>query len=246
MDEKELVIDIKELKKSFGDTEVLKGIDLELHKGENLVILGKSGAGKSVLIKCIVKLEEPSEGELKVFDEDILTLRKEQELNEYRRRVGFLFQGGALYDAMTVEENLRFPLDRLPDKLTEEEIQERIDEALENVGLEDTRKKMPSELSGGMRKRIALARTLILRPEIMLYDEPTTGLDPSTSKEISHLILEMQQKYEMSSIIITHDMKCAQITANRMKVVKEGRFAYEGSFEELQSEDDPWLKDFFD
>ncbi|UII26288.1 ATP-binding cassette domain-containing protein [Fulvivirga maritima] len=242
----EKAISVSGLKKAFDGNAILKGIDFDLNKGENLVVLGQSGVGKSVLIKCIVKLIEPDEGDIQVLGTDIRALHKEDELNEYRRRVGFLFQGGALYDSMTVEENMRFPLERLPNKPDKDEIENRIEEALENVGLEDTRKQMPSELSGGMNKRIALARTLILQPEIMLYDEPTTGLDPATAKEISNLILEMQDKYNMSSVIITHDMKCAQITANRMKVVKDGIFAFEGSYDELSNDDDPWLKNFFE
>ncbi|MBL3658363.1 ABC transporter ATP-binding protein [Fulvivirga sediminis] len=242
----EKAISVTGLKKGFDGNEILKGIDFDLEKGENLVVLGKSGVGKSVLIKCIVKLIEPDDGDIEVLGTDIRSLHKDDELNEYRRKVGFLFQGGALYDAMTVEENMRFPLERLPNKPDNDEIEKRIEEALENVGLEDTRKKMPAELSGGMNKRIALARTLILQPQIMLYDEPTTGLDPATSKEISHLILEMQDKYKMSSVIITHDMKCAEITANRMKVIKDGVFAFEGSYDDLSSKDDPWLKNFFE
>lgn len=242
----DIVIDIKDLRKSFGDNAVLKGLDLELHKGENVVVLGKSGTGKSVFIKCIVKLIEPDGGRLEVLSRDVQHLTEEDELNAFRRRVGFLFQSGALYDSMTVEENLTFPLKRMPDKLSASEIEDRVQQSLKNVGLEKARHKMPAELSGGMKKRIALARTLILQPEIVLYDEPTTGLDPATSKEISELIVEMQETYRTSSIIITHDISCARITSNRMKVIRDGVFHYEGSFEELKNTDDQWLHDFFE
>lgn len=242
----EIVIDVKGLRKSFGDNHVLEGLDLELHKGENIVVLGKSGTGKSVFIKCLVKLVEPDEGKLEVLSKDVQHLTEEDELNALRRKVGFLFQGGALYDSMTVEENLKFPLKRMPDKPSFGEIDDRVHEALKNVGLEKAIHKMPAELSGGMKKRIALARTLILQPDIVLYDEPTTGLDPATSKEISELIVEMQETYQTSSIIITHDMACARITSNRMKVIRDGVFKYEGSYEELKKSDDKWLMDFFE
>lgn len=244
--EEDIVIDIRDLKKSFGDNEVLKGMDLKLHKKENIVVLGKSGTGKSVLIKCIVKLIDPYEGQLKVLDKEVKDIEDEDELNEFRRRVGFLFQGGALYDSMTVGENLSFPLERLAEKPSKDEINERVQEALKSVGLEESINKMPAELSGGMKKRIALARTLILRPAIVLYDEPTTGLDPATSKEISHLLLEMQDKYDISSIIITHDMACAKITSNRVMVIRDGEFKYKGTYDELKNTDDEWLQDFFE
>ena len=201
----DIIVEMKNIKKSFLDNNVLKNINFKLAKGENLVVLGKSGTGKSVLIKCIVKLIETDEGELTVFNEDIIKL-KDKKLNETRSKIGFLFQSGALYDSMTVRENLEFPIRRQSKKISDEEIDKLVKEVLENVGLEDTIDKMPSELSGGMRKRISLARTLILKPELILYDEPTTGLDPITSKEISELILEIQEKYKTSSIIITHDI----------------------------------------
>lgn len=244
--EEDIVIDIRDLKKSFGDNEVLKGMDLKLHKKENVVVLGKSGTGKSVLIKCIVKLIDPYEGQLKVLGKEVKDIEDEDELNEFRRKVGFLFQGGALYDSMTVGENLSFPLERLAEKPSKDEIKERVQEALKSVGLEESINKMPAELSGGMKKRIALARTLILRPAIVLYDEPTTGLDPATSKEISHLLLEMQDKYDISSIIITHDMACAKITSNRLMVLRDGEFKYKGTYDELKNTDDEWLQDFFE
>jgi phospholipid/cholesterol/gamma-HCH transport system ATP-binding protein len=241
----DVMIEAVHLKKAFFGTEILKDISFKLRKGENLAVLGKSGVGKSVTIKCVVKLIRHDSGTLKVLGRDVADITEDNELNAMRRKVGFLFQGGALYDAMTVEQNMSFPLKRQPEKPSKSEINDRIEEALDNVDLAHTRKKMPSELSGGMKKRIALARTLILRPEIMLYDEPTTGLDPATSKEISHLILEMQEKHDMSSIIITHDMTCAKIASNRMKVIRDGEFKYEGTYEELESTEDEWLHDFF-
>ena len=239
------VIEVKGLKKSFNGNDVLSNIDLTLRKGENLVVLGRSGAGKSVLIKCLIRLYEPDAGSLKILDYPVEEI-KDDKLDEFRRKVGFLFQGGALYDSMNVEDNLRFPLKRLPDPLSDSEINDLIEEGLEGVGLEDTRKKMPSELSGGMKKRIALARTLILRPEIMLYDEPTTGLDSVTSREISELILEMQEKYTMSSVIITHDMACARITANRIKIMMDGQFKAEGTYKQLSDDEDESVRAFFE
>ncbi|MDF2455082.1 MAG: organic solvent transporter ATP-binding protein [Cytophagaceae bacterium] len=238
------VVDIKGLKKSFGNKHVLQNINLTLAKGENLVVLGKSGTGKSVLIKCMMRLIQPDEGEIEVLDKNILEL-KEHELNDMRKCIGFLFQSAALYDSMTVGENLEFPL-RGEKDVSVEETNKRVLEALQNVGLEDSIHKMPSELSGGMRKRIGLARTMMLKPQIMLYDEPTTGLDPITSKEISKLILEVQKKYNTSSIIITHDMECARITANRIVILKEGEVAMEGTYEELKKSEDEWVRSFFE
>ncbi|MDX1629122.1 MAG: ATP-binding cassette domain-containing protein [Fulvivirga sp.] len=241
----EKVINIRDLKKSFGDNHVLQGLNMELKKGENLVVLGKSGVGKSVLIKCIIRLIEADDGEIRVFADDVNQLDDEDKLNQIRRKVGYLFQGGALYDAMDVEGNLKFPLQRSGEKLSEQEYDERVDEVLENVGLAEAKNKMPSELSGGMKKRIALARTLILHPEIMLYDEPTTGLDPVTSGEISELLLEMQEKYNMSSVIITHDMECAKTTSNRVALIKDGVFDEEGSYDELKNSNKEWVRAFF-
>src|SRR6187397_3093456 len=216
------VINIKGLYKSFGkNTDILKGVDLTVKKGENLVVLGKSGSGKSVLIKCLVGLVTADKGELKVFDTDITKLNNRQ-LNAIRVRIGFLFQNSALYDSMTVRENLLFPLKRHSKQLTGREAEHSVKEALESVGLKEAIDKMPSELSGGMRKRIGLARTLILRPEIILYDEPTTGLDTITSREISELILNIQKKNKTTAIIITHDMACAKITGDRVVVLREG------------------------
>jgi phospholipid/cholesterol/gamma-HCH transport system ATP-binding protein len=240
----EIVIQIEHLKKSFGENNVLVDINLNIKKGENVVVLGKSGSGKSVLIKCIVGLINTDEGELKVFDEEINNLDNKA-LNTIRKKIGFLFQSGALYDSMSVKENLAFPLRDLRDLNTADK-QSRIEEALTNVGLLDVIDKNPSELSGGMRKRLGLARTLILKPQIMLYDEPTTGLDPITSKEISNLILSVQKQYKTSSIIITHDMACAKITANRIVIFKDGVILTEGTYEELEKSEDEWVKSFFE
>ncbi|MDO8999636.1 MAG: ATP-binding cassette domain-containing protein [Bacteroidota bacterium] len=238
-----IVAEINNLKKSFGNNDVLKDISLKIKKGENLVVLGKSGSGKSVLIKCLVGLIEPDEGKVVLLGENIPELKIEK-LNLLRKKVGFLFQSAALYDSMTVRENLEFPLRDLKSK-PKKEIDQLVEEALRNVGLEDVIDKMPSELSGGMRKRVGLARTLILKPEIILYDEPTTGLDPITSKEISNLILDIQKKYNTASIIITHDMECARITANRMVILKNGTLITEGTFKELSESKDEWIHSFF-
>jgi phospholipid/cholesterol/gamma-HCH transport system ATP-binding protein len=238
------VIQIKGLEKSFGDQEVLTGIDVDLRKGENLIVLGKSGTGKSVLIKCIVGLVHPDAGHIRVFDRDIVNVPY-RELNEIRMRIGFLFQSAALYDSMTVRENLEFPITMTGKKPDQKDMDMRIEEVLENVGLTEAIDKMPSQLSGGMRKRIGLARTLILKPEIMLYDEPTTGLDPITSNEISNLIVDVQKKYHTSSMIITHDISCARHTANRVVIIKEGRIYAEGKFEELEKSEDEWIRSFF-
>jgi len=239
------VIDIKGLYKSFGDNnDVLKGVDLTVNKSENLVLLGRSGSGKSVIIKCIAGLVEADQGEIKVFD-TTLTGISDTELNRLRLRIGFLFQSSALYDSMSVRENLAFPLSRHSKELSEEEINKAIEEELENVGLAEAIDKMPSELSGGMRKRIGLARTLILKPEIILYDEPTTGLDSITSREISELILTIQKKNKTSSIIITHDMACAKLTGDRLLVLQDGVIGAEGSYEELEKSNDKTISAFF-
>jgi phospholipid/cholesterol/gamma-HCH transport system ATP-binding protein len=240
-----VVVEMTHLKKSFGNNHVLRDINLLVHKGENLVVLGKSGTGKSVLIKCIAGLVEADEGKLAIFGKDVSEL-KNKELIEMRKRIGFLFQSSALYDSMTVRENLEFPLRRQLRSIPKEELNSRVKEALHNVGLDASMDIMPSELSGGMRKRLGLARTLILKPEIMLYDEPTTGLDPITSKEISRLILEVQKIYDTSSIIITHDIECARLTANRVIVIKEGRCVAEGSFADLEKSADAWVGSFFE
>ena len=240
----ESVIEINNLKKSFGTQEVLKDVSLKLYKGENLVVLGKSGSGKSVLIKCIVRLMNPDGGTINVLGENLSTLNTDN-LGVLRQKIGFLFQSGALYDSMTVRENLEFPLRRIKKGLSEKEISEKVIEALENVGLADALNKMPSQLSGGMRKRISLARTIVVDPMIMLYDEPTTGLDPVTSDEISDLINEVQKKYKTSSIIITHDIECARNTANRIIMLKDGEVYQEGNLQEFEKSTDPLIKSFF-
>lgn len=240
----EKVIEISNLRKVFGNQEVLKNVSLQLKNGENLVVLGKSGSGKSVLIKCIVRLMEADEGIINVFDKDVNTLNR-KEFSDLRQKIGFLFQSGALYDSMTVKENLEFPLRRIKKNLTENEISEKVNEVLENVGLADSLNKMPSELSGGMRKRISLARTIVVDPMIMLYDEPTTGLDPVTSDEISSLINDVQTKYKTSSIIITHDINCARRTGNRLLLLHEGEIYKEGKLETFENSTDPFIKSFF-
>jgi phospholipid/cholesterol/gamma-HCH transport system ATP-binding protein len=237
------IAEITHLRKSFGDNHVLNDITFKIEKGENLVVLGKSGSGKSVLIKCLVGLLEPDEGDVILFGKNISGLR-ERELNLLRKKMGFLFQSAALYDSMSVRENLEFPLRDLKSK-PKEEIDALVIEALQNVGLESAIDKMPSELSGGMRKRIGLARTLILKPDIILYDEPTTGLDPITSQEISRLILDVQKKYNTASIIITHDTECARITANQMLLIKEGLIVAKGTFKEISESKDEWISSFF-
>lgn len=242
--DKKVVIDIKDLKKSFGDQVVLDGINLQLHEKENLVILGKSGTGKSVLIKCIVNLLPHDEGSIKVGKHELTDIN-EEDLIKVRQKIGFLFQGAALYDSMTVRENLTFALSRLREKFTVEEINSKIEEALENVSLPDSIDKMPSELSGGMKKRIGLARTLVVHPQIILYDEPTTGLDPITSDEISDLINETRDKFKNSSIIITHDIKCVKTVADRIIMLKEGKVYKDGSLEEFVNDSDPFIKSFF-
>jgi phospholipid/cholesterol/gamma-HCH transport system ATP-binding protein len=238
------VIEINNLRKGFYQQEVLKNVSLQLFNGENLVVLGKSGSGKSVLIKCIVRLLDPDDGTINVLGEDISSLRMEG-LGEMRKKIGFLFQSGALYDSMTVKQNLEFPLKRIKKDLTQKEIDRKVKEALEHVGLSDALNKMPSQLSGGMRKRISLARTIVVDPMIMLYDEPTTGLDPVTSDEISSLINEVQKQYKTSSIIITHDIECARATANRVIMLHDGEVYLEGTVEEFEKSTDVLIKSFF-
>ena len=242
---KNAIISIKDLHKSFGTNVVLDGFDLELYEGENLVVMGKSGSGKSVMIKCVIGLEQPDSGSILVMDQEINNLEQE-ELDELRTEIGFLFQGSALYDSMSVRENLEFPLRRHTKKFgIIEDTTPLVMEALESVGLAHAIDLMPNELSGGMKRRIALARTLILKPKIILYDEPTTGLDPITSKEIILLMKSIQEKYNTSSIIITHDVDCAKAIANRMILLIDGINYIEGTFDELNASNDPKVQAFF-
>ena len=240
-----LVISTRGLEKAFGSNKVLRGIDLDLHKGENVVVLGRSGTGKSVLIKIIAGLLKPDKGMVKVLGEEIDKLDVKQ-LQQLRLKIGFSFQNSALYDSMTIRENLEFPLVRNRKNLTREEVDKAVKQVLEDVGLLQTINQMPAELSGGQRKRIGIARTLILQPEIMLYDEPTAGLDPITSLDINNLINEVQQQYHTSSIIITHDLTCAKTTGDRVAIMFDGKFYREGSFEEVFDTDDERVKNFYD
>jgi phospholipid/cholesterol/gamma-HCH transport system ATP-binding protein len=239
-----IAIEINNLKKSFGKQEVLTDVSIKLMNGENLVVVGKSGTGKSVLIKCIVGLLSCDSGTINVFEKDVTKLNR-KEFGDIRQKIGFLFQSGALYDSMSVKDNLEFPLRRIKKDLTQKQIDDKVNEVLENVGLSDALNKMPSQLSGGMRKRISLARSIVVDPMIMLYDEPTTGLDPVTSDEISSLINDVQKKYKTSSIIITHDIKCALSTANRIVMLHEGKVYKEGSVKDFESSADPLIKSFF-
>ncbi len=236
------VVVVEHVKKSFGDLQVLNDISIQLAKGENLVIMGKSGTGKSVLIKCMVGLLRPDAGSIRILDQDVLAL-SEKELNDLRKKIGFLFQSAALYDSMRVRENLEFPMRDM--KIPKEEQDKRVMEALASVGLQDAIDKMPAELSGGMRKRVGLARTLILQPEIILYDEPNTGLDPITTREISHLIVEIQEKFKTSAIIITHDSECARITGDRIMIIDEGAIVEQGTYDELEKSSNEWVRSFF-
>ncbi len=238
------MIRVAGLCKAFGDNVVLDHFDLELYEGENLVVLGKSGSGKSVLIKCMVGLLRPDSGRIEVFGQNIPDLNYEA-LDQMRARVGFLFQSNALYDSMTVRENLEFPLRRHWMKTTQTEMDERVHEVLQSVGLAHTVDMMPAELSGGMRKRIALARTLILKPAIILYDEPTTGLDPITGMEIIELIQQVQQEYRTASLIISHDLKLAQIAAERIIMLINGKCYASGTYNELKALADPEVRAFF-
>ncbi|HZH69589.1 MAG TPA: ATP-binding cassette domain-containing protein [Flavobacteriaceae bacterium] len=240
----DVVLKIEKLFKAFGENKVLNGFNLHLNKGENLVLMGKSGSGKSVMIKCLVGLLEPDSGYIEILGNDISTLSR-KEMDKLRTEIGFLFQGSALYDSMSVRENLEFPLRRHVKKLTQKEIDHLVLEALDNVGLKHTVDQMPGELSGGMQRRIALARALILKPKIILYDEPTTGLDPITAKEIIELMREVQRKYKTSSLIITHDVDCARVTSNRLILLLDGVNYAQGTFAELSSSEDPKIKAFF-
>ncbi|MFC3881756.1 ABC transporter ATP-binding protein [Algoriphagus namhaensis] len=239
------MIEVEKLNKSFGENHVLKDFTLALGEGENLVILGKSGSGKSVLIKCIIKLMDVDSGKITVLGQDI-SLLDQDEMDFLRKDVGFLFQSNALYDSMTIRENLEFPLRRhWSEEQRENEAEEAVMEALEDVGLAHTVNMMPSELSGGMRKRIALARTLILKPKVILYDEPTTGLDPITAREISELMISIQEKYKAAAIIISHDMNCIRMTSNRVISLIEGRNYVTDTYENLMKSTDPKVSEFF-
>jgi phospholipid/cholesterol/gamma-HCH transport system ATP-binding protein len=240
----EKVVEIRRLKKSFGDLNVLCDVNLDLYDRENLVILGRSGSGKSVLIKCMVGLLKPDSGKINVLGYDVPSLNR-KDLNDLRQQVGFLFQGSALYDSMTVRENLEFPLKRNRGIYDRSELESLVINALKDVGLEKAVNQSPAELSGGMKKRVGIARTLILKPKIMLYDEPTAGLDPVTSGEINELILEVRNKYNTASIIITHDISCARHTSDRIITLFGGYDKFEGTFDELKHNEDAELKEFF-
>lgn len=237
------MVQIQDLHKSFNNNLVLDSVSFSVDEAENMVVFGRSGTGKSVLLKCIIRLMEPDSGNISVDGRDVLQLNA-KELNLLRKDIGFLFQGAALYDSMSVRENLEFPLKR-NFELPQSDMDERVYKVLDAVSLEEAVDKMPSELSGGMRKRIGLARSIITNPNLMLYDEPTTGLDPITAKEISTLILELQQAYKMTSIIVTHDLLCAKIIADRAIVLEEGKIIHSGSIDELVSSDDQFLRNFF-
>jgi phospholipid/cholesterol/gamma-HCH transport system ATP-binding protein len=241
----EHTITIEHLYKKFGENVVLNDFSLTVKKQENVVVLGKSGAGKSVLIKCIIGLLKPDNGNIFIFGDNIPEL-SHLELDRARSKMGFLFQGNAMYDSMTVRENLEFPLRRHWIKISQKEVDTMVMEALENVNLSHTVDMMPAELSGGMQKRVALARTMILKPEIILYDEPTTGLDPITARDIDNLILELQKKYQTSSIIISHDMNCVKNTADRVVLLLDGKCYTEGTYEALEQSNDEKIKQFFE
>lgn len=243
--QKNEVMLIRHLYKSFGENHVLIDFNMELYGGENVVVIGKSGSGKSVLIKCIIGLLTPDKGTIEVFGKNIPDLNHD-ELDQIRAKVGFLFQSNALYDSMTVRDNLEFPLRRHWIKVSQQEVDQLVKDALEDVGLIHTIDMMPAELSGGMRKRIALARTLILKPEIILYDEPTTGLDPITGKEIIELMIEIQKKYKSSSLIISHDMNCLRMAADRVIMLINGKCYAEGTYDKLKNEKEPLIKQFFE
>ena len=245
IDTSKLAVSIRKLEKSFGDNHVLRKIDLDVYQGENLVVLGRSGTGKSVLIKIIAGLLKPDAGQVTVLGEDVAALDLKQ-LRALRLKIGFSFQNSALYDSMTVRENLEFPLRRHWIKLSKDTVNERVEDALQSVGLSHTIDMMPAELSGGMRKRIALARTLILKPEIILYDEPTTGLDPITGKEIIQLMTDIQKTYQTTSLIISHDMNCVRMAGNRVVILIDGRCYADGTYDELLRNDDPKIKQFFE
>ena len=241
---KEAVIEVNDLYKAFDEKKVLQGVSLKLYRGETMSILGRSGQGKSVMIKCIVRLITPDAGYIEVLGNEVLKL-KDDELNRMRARIGYLFQEGALYDSMTLAENLLFPLERNKKGLSQAEKQELVESTLKSVDLLDDINKMPSELSGGMRKRAGLARTLVLEPEIILYDEPTTGLDPYTARDINELIVRIQEIYNVSSMVVTHDMKCAKRVSDRIVILENGNFIARGTFEELSNHEDEIVRNYF-
>lgn len=243
MADNKIVVEIKNLSKAFGDHVVLDNISLQVEDGENLVVFGRSGTGKSVLLKCMIRLLEADNGRVFIHNKDVIDLSF-NELNELRKDIGFLFQGAALYDSMSVKENLEFPLIRHFD-FTQKELDEKVNNILHRVQLEEAKNKMPSELSGGMKKRIGLARAVISEPKLMLYDEPTTGLDPITSKEISKLILELQKELKMTSVIVTHDLLCAEIIADRAIMLEKGKVQFEGTIDDMIKSKDNFLKNFF-
>lgn len=239
-----LIVSVENLTKRFDELIVLENVSIEVFRAENLVVFGKSGSGKSVLLKCIIGLMKPDSGTIFINEKNVLELSF-KELSKVRKDIGFLFQGAALYDSMTVRENLSFPLKRHFEEMSAKEIENKVKHTLELVSLEEAIDKMPSELSGGMKKRIGLARSIITDPALMLYDEPTTGLDPITSKEISELILNLQKKLNMTSIVVTHDLICAEIIADRAIFLRDAHVAFEGNIEELTSSKDSFLKNFF-
>ena len=238
------IIEIKHLNKSFNSIHILEDINLNVKRGETIAVLGKSGTGKSVILQCIIGLLKPEKGEVIAFGNEIFSM-SEKGFNEFRKKTGFLFQSGALYDSMSVRENLEFPLKRHY-KLSKNELEIRVKKSLEEVGLLEAIDKMPSELSGGMRKRIGLARSLILQPDIILYDEPTTGIDPATSREISKLIRNIQKERNITSIVVTHDMECVEITADRVVVLKDGKFIIDATYDEVRKSNDEFIKSFFE
>lgn len=241
----DVAISIRNLAQSFDTLSVLKGLEADIYKGENFAVLGRSGSGKSVLIKIIAGLLVPDEGTVNVLGNEVTKLGT-HELQEYRRTIGFSFQSSALYDSMTVKENLQFPLVRNKRHLTAKEVKDAVEDVLESIGLPEVINKMPSELSGGQKKRVGIARTLILNPEIMLYDEPTSGLDPITCVEINNLINKVQQQYNTTSIIITHDLTCAKSTADRIAIIAGGKFVRQGSFDDVFNTDDKNIRGFYD
>jgi phospholipid/cholesterol/gamma-HCH transport system ATP-binding protein len=240
----DMAIAINGLNKTFGSNHVLRDFNLNVKRGESVAVIGKSGSGKSVLIKCIIGLVSPETGNINVLGKEVTKLNN-KDLDRLRVKVAFLFQSNALYDSMTVRDNLEFPLRRHWVETTKTEVDDLVMEALTNVGLAHTVDMMPSELSGGMRKRVALARTLIMKPDIILYDEPTTGLDPITSREISNLMVDIQKKYNTSSIIISHDLSCVKITANKIVMLIDGKNYAEGTYEELSKSSDPKVNNFY-